>query len=362
MKIELYNKHPKYNEYFYTELEMPASRYAIHDALQKIRFFKGDTLEFNISECNEFPEINGKNVDRANLFDLNRFARSLENMEEYQLVTMRAVFIRRQNEGTYRDGIMMGELINLAYGLNSLPSVKCINNIHELGEFVIENEMNPLLEDLKAETLDLIDRNALGVSQVNTDNGIFIDGYYVATSGYEIRNEYKENHPKDSDYLTLEKVFALEISKAPDDEMSISGSVSRSKDNPSQSLQMIERPLMTPDELKNLPKGTFVVMKTAHHPMKVKLKLFFKWGITFGEPFESAERGNRRVHYANRQSLIRAVLEKYPPTVDDMPAPRDESRRRGDHKPPQQHHGEIRIENPLKRERRNSQRAEEQNA
>lgn len=220
MKIELYNKHPKYNEYFYTELEMPASRYAIHDALQKIRFFKGDTLEFNISECNEFPEINGKNVDRANIFDLNRFARSLENMEEYQLVTMRAVFIRRQNEGTYRDGIMMGELINLAYGLNSLPSVKGINNIHELGEFVIENEMNPLLEDLKAETLDLIDRNALGVNQVNTDNGIFIDGYYVETSGYEISNEYKDNHPKDSDYLTLEKVFALEISKAPDDEMS----------------------------------------------------------------------------------------------------------------------------------------------
>lgn len=152
------------------------------------------------------------------------------------------------------------------------------------------------------------------------------------------------------------------LSKALGSRTVISGSVSRSKDNPSQSLQMIERPLMTPDELKNLPKGTFVVMKTAHHPMKVKLKLFFKWGITFGEPYESAERGNRRVHYANRQSLIRAVLEKYPPTVDDMPAPRDESRRRGDHKPPQQHHGEIRIENPLKRERRNSQRAEEQNA
>lgn len=152
------------------------------------------------------------------------------------------------------------------------------------------------------------------------------------------------------------------LSKALGSRTVISGSVSRSKDNPSQSLQMIERPLMTPDELKNLPKGTFVVMKTAHHPMKVKLKLFFKWGITFGEPYISTERGNRRVHYANRQSLIRAVLEKYPPTVDDMPAPRDESRRRGDHKPSQQHHGEIRIENPLKRERRNSQRAEEQNA
>lgn len=152
------------------------------------------------------------------------------------------------------------------------------------------------------------------------------------------------------------------LSKALGSRTVISGSVSRSKDNPSQSLQMIERPLMTPDELKNLPKGTFVVMKTAHHPMKVKLKLFFKWGITFGEPFESAERGNRRVHYANRQSLIRAVLEKYPPTVDDMPAPRDESRCRGDRKPPQQHHGEMVIENSAKREQRHSHNAEEQNA
>ena len=57
----------------------------------------------------------------------------------------------------------------------------------------------------------------------------------------------------------------------------MSDSVSRSKNDPSQSLQMIERPLMTSDELKNLPKGTFVVMKTAEHPMKVKLKPFFMW-------------------------------------------------------------------------------------
>ena len=46
---------------------------------------------------------------------------------------------------------------------------------------------------------------------------------------------------------------------------------------------MIERPLMTPDELKFMPKGQFVVMKNGFHPMKVKLKLFFKWGIEFNE-------------------------------------------------------------------------------
>ena len=58
---------------------------------------------------------------------------------------------------------------------------------------------------------------------------------------------------------------------------------------------MIERPLMTPDELKSMPKGQFVVMKTGFYPMKVKLKLFFKWGIQFDEknPYAVADQGNR---------------------------------------------------------------------
>ena len=140
------------------------------------------------------------------------------------------------------------------------------------------------------------------------------------------------------------------LSKALGSRTVMSGSVSRSKDNPSQSMQMIERPLMTPDELKNLPKGTFVVMKTAHHPMKVKLKLFFKWGITFGEPYIADERGNREVHYANRQSLIKAVLEKYPPQIDDPPLPTD-NKAMSEHKPPQQHHAaEMRTVNEARRE------------
>ena len=64
------------------------------------------------------------------------------------------------------------------------------------------------------------------------------------------------------------------LSKALGSRTVMSGSVSRSKNDPSQSLQMIERPLLTPDELKSLPKGDFIVMKTGVHPMRVHLKLF----------------------------------------------------------------------------------------
>ena len=92
-----------------------------------------------------------------------------------------------------------------------------------------------------------------------------------------------------------------------------SGSVSKGKDSGSQSLQMIERPLMTPDELKSMPKGQFIVMKTGAYPMKVKLKLFFQWGISFGEPYTVPDKGNRPVAYAGKKELAKAIREKFPP-------------------------------------------------
>ncbi len=107
---------------------------------------------------------------------------------------------------------------------------------------------------------------------------------------------------------------AQTLSKALGSKTVLSGSVSQSKGDPSRSLQMIERPLMTPDELKALPKGTFVVTKTGFYPMKVKLKLFFKWGIEFEkEPYVVPLRDSSMVTYASREELTEAIQAKYPP-------------------------------------------------
>ena len=92
-----------------------------------------------------------------------------------------------------------------------------------------------------------------------------------------------------------------------------SGSVSISKNDPTQSLQMIERPLMTADELKSLPKGNFIVMKTGAHPMRTKLRLFLDWGITFEEPYVLPEQAARKIVYADKKALTRGIRAKYPP-------------------------------------------------
>ena len=107
------------------------------------------------------------------------------------------------------------------------------------------------------------------------------------------------------------------LSKALGSRTVLSGSVSRGKNDPSQSLQMMERALLTPDELKSIPKGSFIVMKTGTHPMRTRLQLFLNWGITFGEPYVVPERANRAVAYANRVDLERNLPQLSEPEEMD---------------------------------------------
>lgn len=100
------------------------------------------------------------------------------------------------------------------------------------------------------------------------------------------------------------------LSKHLGNQTVLSGYINRGKNDPSQSLQMIQRPLMTPDELKTLKKGTFIVTKTGAHPMQATLKLFLKWGITFEEPYELMERAARKVSYVDKQELEMEIINR----------------------------------------------------
>ncbi len=101
------------------------------------------------------------------------------------------------------------------------------------------------------------------------------------------------------------------LSKALGSRTVMSGSISRGKNDPSQSLQMMERPLMMPDELKSLPKGQFIVMKTGTHPMQTRLRLFLDWGITFDRSYEVPEKAERKVAYADKDELEQKILLRF---------------------------------------------------
>ena len=98
------------------------------------------------------------------------------------------------------------------------------------------------------------------------------------------------------------------LSKSLGSRTVMSGSISRGKNDPSQSLQMMERPLLTADELKSLPKENFVIMKTGENPMRTVLRLFLDWGISFGDPYVIKEKSNRKVAYADKETLEENII------------------------------------------------------
>ena len=75
---------------------------------------------------------------------------------------------------------------------------------------------------------------------------------------------------------------------------------------------MMERPLLTADELKAIPKGEFVVMKTGTHPMRTRLRLFLDWGITFDpDGYRMPERAARKIAYVDHDELARSIRRRY---------------------------------------------------
>ena len=103
---------------------------------------------------------------------------------------------------------------------------------------------------------------------------------------------------------------------------------------------------MTPDELKSIPKGEFVVMKTGSHPMRTRLRLFMDWGITFGEAYQVPEHGQRKVYYAGREELENAIIQRFwtetEPELEQ--AEKDRPPQRG--RPGQRNRGHSRQDTP----------------
>jgi len=45
--------------------------------------------------------------------------------------------------------------------------------------------------------------------------------------------------------------------------------------------------------------------------MRTRLRLFLDWGITFEEPYQTPEHGQRKVYYAGRQELEEAIKQRF---------------------------------------------------
>ncbi|MGX8700923.1 type IV secretory system conjugative DNA transfer family protein [Caproiciproducens sp.] len=99
---------------------------------------------------------------------------------------------------------------------------------------------------------------------------------------------------------------AEDVSRALGNQTVMSGSTSRSgsfeRDSSTKSLQMIQKPLMTAEQIRNMPENQWILTKTRTHPLKTILKRFDEWGIKLDTPFAMPENATRTVRYASRET------------------------------------------------------------
>ena len=167
----------KNNGYAISE-KFPMTVFEMEDTLDKLKQ-KESVVRFEISEYDnmEFPFALCRRDFSADIYHLNLFAERIENLNSSEMTTFKSL-LTVNPESDFED------VLKMTYGLDSVMIYPC-SGCRELGETVIENEMMPELESCSDEILHLLDPEKVGSLMQKRDCGVFIDGHYCVTSGYE---------------------------------------------------------------------------------------------------------------------------------------------------------------------------------
>ena len=207
---------PGCREVSYATCWLPATEQQLKDFMQRARIHpKMQDLTYHILSCPPVQEIAEMRMDTFTLGELNFLAKRLAVLPEPEISAMNALI---QDDGVISHDQMelvsLRDLINMTYGVEDLPVVADIFSLRDLGEYVIENELHPDIENIPEDCRYLLDRERIGELQRDCDDGVIIDGMYVATQDFTMPDIYNGVDLPETDE-DKKVVFRLLISQAP---------------------------------------------------------------------------------------------------------------------------------------------------
>lgn len=216
MSLDLSAERPDARGYYYTELLLPAEDYEIRDAIQQLRAIgREDSVWISVFECSELlPALVGVRLDSPTLDELNFFAKRLDSLSFEERLAFRAVSHRILPENPEGEIVSMKELINSTYGLDTVMIAANVGNDEELGQFVIEEDLNEDVASVPDNALYLLDRKQIGKMQREMEGGVFLDGFYVITGDYEMPEVYDGRNLPESEKAEA-FVFRMKIGEYP---------------------------------------------------------------------------------------------------------------------------------------------------
>lgn len=221
--MQLVVDNPLNGDFYNTELELPATKAEIKDALHRGRAVgrNPETFGLVITQCPALPDLASVDFDSPTIEELNFFAKRLEQLTGQEQTVLNRLFNQRIEEGAYRTGVPVKELVNLTYGLDHVIVAPGVENDAQLGQFVIENDLNEDVSSIPENALYLLDKSRIGKLQRENDGGEYVDGNYIVTVSYELPEVYDGVHLPELPGQAEEEedtVFRLEVAKEPEGE------------------------------------------------------------------------------------------------------------------------------------------------
>ena len=200
----------------YTRLELPASPWELHDAMDKVQLQENEELYLEVDDYDGFeylaPHLDGSDIS---LNELNELARQLAALDEVQGIAFEGLFsIEMQKKISTNGGIItLQDLRNLA----ASAKTDCYHIVDAaddaaLGRFYAENDFIPELDGVSDSVFKMLDFTGIGRMMHQGENGVFVRGCYVLRDGkMTAAPPCSRELPKKPEYL-----FRLTLGLHPD--------------------------------------------------------------------------------------------------------------------------------------------------
>lgn len=201
--------------YYYAALKLPSQDYELRDAMQKLRLIGGRNawMGCSVQLCESLPELADTRLDAPSLEELNFFAYRLTQLSGAETMALRGVWLHMEPE----EPVSLKDLINMTYGLDDVVVVSGVFSDEDLGQMVVENNLNEDIAALPEASLALLDLEAVGKQQRESEGGILVDGHYVVAGGYRLPEIY-DGHALPESVPGEYAVFRIQIADSQETE------------------------------------------------------------------------------------------------------------------------------------------------
>lgn len=164
----------------HAELELPAAPWELLDALDKLRLEDGRQFYWQVEDMGRYDFL-APHLDGYDLYQFNALAEQLSTFSNTDavafegLVEMEIDKLCRSNGGE----LTLSRVLDLAYSSDCCHVVQGITDDAALGQFYVENDFLPELENVPDSVLQVLDYEKIGRSMREGEGGVLTPHGYV---------------------------------------------------------------------------------------------------------------------------------------------------------------------------------------